>query len=257
MTTTHSESSLILQSIDDNGICRLTLNRPDKFNALSEQMLAQFQSTVDAIAEDPGIRVVILQANGRAFCAGHDLKEMQLNVDQDYYHQLFKKCSALMISLNHLPQPVIAKVQGIATAAGCLLVANCDLAVASQQARFAVSGINLGLFCHTPGVALSRNISRKRALAMLFSGDFIDAETAADYGLINYSVDPEKLDEEVDLLAQKLSKKSPAALAAGKKNFYQHINQSYEDALATTSEAMACNLMFDETQQQINAFLDK
>ncbi|MCP4249841.1 MAG: enoyl-CoA hydratase, partial [bacterium] len=184
-----------------DGIVTLTLNRPNQFNALSEEMLSGIQGALDRIAADDTIRVVVLAANGRAFCAGHDLKQMRASPDQSYYQRLFVQCSRMMLTIRNIPQPVIARVQGIATAAGCQLVGTCDLAVAAEEARFATSGINVGLFCSTPAVALSRNVSRKRAFEMLMTGDFIDAGTALDHGLINRVVPAADLDDAVAGLA--------------------------------------------------------
>ncbi|MDH3691633.1 MAG: enoyl-CoA hydratase, partial [Gammaproteobacteria bacterium] len=196
-----SANDLVLLRHDNSGVATLTLNRPTQYNALSEQMLTELQNALDAIAEDSTIRVLVLAGSGTAFCAGHDLKQMRAKPDKTYYQQLFRQCSKMMLSIIELPQPVIARVHGLATAAGCQLVANCDLAIASTDARFAVSGVNLGLFCSTPGVALSRNVSRKRALEMLLTGEFIDAQTAVEYGLVNRSVKPDDLDNTVYELA--------------------------------------------------------
>ena len=255
MTLLHNDYESVLRSIDDAGICRLTLNRPEKLNALSEQALDVFLGHIHSIKDDSKVRVVVIEANGKAFSAGHDLAELHEKADEKYYRHFFKKSSTLMLSLLRLPQPVIACVQGMATAAGCQLVANCDLAIASTSARFAVSGINLGLFCYTPGVAISRNISRKHSLEMLMTGDFIDANTAVEYGLVNRAVPADILALEVTTLAQKLCGKPRQALAAGKENFYQHIHQPYDTALESAGEAMARNLMFPETRKRIEEFL--
>ena len=195
------QEPVLLREDRNDGITTLTLNRPRQYNALSEGLLTALQQQIEELKNDESARVVILAANGKAFSAGHDLKEMRSNHSQEYYRALFEQCGNVMLGLLSLPQPIIARVQGIATAAGCLLVANCDLAVASTDAKFAVSGVNLGLFCSTPSVALSRNVPRKRAFEMLITGEFIDAETASDWGLINRVAAPEKLDEEVMSLA--------------------------------------------------------
>lgn len=251
----HSEP--ILLRADADGVATLTLNRPQQYNALSEDMLDALQDAFDALATDDSVRVVVLRAEGRAFCAGHDLKEMRANPNQDYYEQLFAKCSRMMISMQRIPQPVIARVQGIATAAGCQLVANADLAVASTDARFATSGIEVGLFCMTPGVALSRNVSRKRAFEMLFTGEFVTAETAVDWGLVNYAVAPEDLDAKVAELAQAIGAKSQAAVAAGKRVFYRQIGMDMEDAYEYAAREMACNMMFHDAGEGIDAFIGK
>lgn len=247
----------ILQRADAGGVATLTLNRPKQYNALSEEMLDALQHAFDTIAADESIRVVVLRAKGKAFCAGHDLKEMRANPRQEYYENLFAKCGRMMISMQRMPQPVIACVQGIATAAGCQLVANADLAVASTKARFATSGIGVGLFCMTPGVALSRNVSRKRAFEMLFTGEFVSAETAVDWGLINYAVAPEDLDARTDDLAQAIGAKSQAAIAAGKRVFYRQIELDIDDAYDYAAREMACNMMFHDAGEGIDAFIGK
>src|SRR6266446_7949478 len=206
-----AEEPLVLRSQDARGVVTLTLNRPQAFNALSEAILGKLQRELDVIASDESVRVVVIAAEGKAFCAGHDLKEMRADPSLEYYERLFTQCSEMMLAFQRLPVPVIARVQGIATAAGCQLVAMCDLAVASSSARFAVSGINVGLFCATPAVALARNVPRKFALEMLLTGDFIDAATAREHGLVNRVVAAEALDAEIDRLASAIAAKSPAA----------------------------------------------
>lgn len=247
----------ILQVGKQDGIATLTLNRPDKFNALSEELLDQLLIQLKAIQNDPSVAVVVIAANGRAFCAGHDLRQMRGNHAADYYRTLFASCSEMMQLITSLPQPVIAKVNGMATAAGCQLVATCDLAIASNTAQFGVSGINLGLFCSTPSVALSRNVSRKRALELLLTGDFIDAATAVEYGLINHSVDAADLDITVNSLAGKISAKPSAALRVGKKLFYDQLPRALPDAYQLAAEVMACNMMDPETVENVDAFLEK
>ena len=256
-TTVANADDAILLREDRDGVATLTLNRPKQYNALSEEMLAALQGELDALAEDRETRVVVLAGIGKAFCAGHDLKQMRSKPDQAYYERLFGQCSRMMQSLIALPQPVIARVQGIATAAGCQLVATCDMAVASSEARFATSGIGVGLFCMTPGVALSRNLGRKRAFEMLFTGDFIDAETALELGLINRVAAPEALDEAVAELAQRVLGKSGAAIAAGKRVFYRQVEMGLDEAYAYAAKEMACNMMFADAAEGIDAFIEK
>jgi enoyl-CoA hydratase/carnithine racemase len=247
----------ILLRSDDNGVVTLTLNRPAQFNSLSQAMLTELQGALDSIAGDAAARVVIIAASGKAFCAGHDLKEMRANRDKAFIRDLFDQCSNMMLTLTQMPQPVIARVQGIATAAGCQLVSMCDLAVASDAARFATSGINVGLFCATPGVGLSRNLSRKRAMEMLLTGDFIDAATAQEYGLVNRVVPADRLDAAVSDLAQSIVARTPVAVAAGKKMFYGQLEMGFADAYALAAETMACNMMTDDAAEGIDAFIGK
>ena len=227
---------LVLAETRD-GVCTLTLNRGDRFNPLSRAMIAAFETELDRLAADKDARAVVLAANGRGFCAGHDLKELRAHPDVAWQRELFDACSRMMLKLTQLPQPVIARVHGIATAAGCQLVAACDLAVASSEAKFATSGINFGLFCATPGVPVSRNVSRKRAFEMLFTGEFIDAETARAWGLVNRVVPPaEQLDEEIARLVARIAEKPRAVVAAGKAFFYRQLEaplaQAYRLAAA-------------------------
>ncbi len=242
---------------NENSIVTLTLNRPDKFNALSEQLLDALLVELQAVKADASIAVVVIAANGKAFCAGHDLKQMRQNHGTDYYGDLFETCSRMMQLITELPQPVIACVNGMATAAGCQLVATCDLALAANTAQFGVSGINLGLFCSTPSVALSRNVTRKRAFELLMTGDFIDADTAVEYGLINHCVAPEELLEKTMTLAQKIASKPAAARTVGKKLFYEQIHLALPDAYKLASDVMACNMMSPETVENVDAFLEK
>lgn len=242
---------------DDGPVARLTLNRPTEYNALSEAMLAALQTELDALAGDSEIRVVVLAAAGKAFCAGHHLKEMRARREQAYYEALFTTCSQVMLTLTRIPQPVIARVQGIATAAGCQLVASCDLAVAARTARFATSGINVGLFCSTPGVAISRNVPRKIAMEMLLTGKYMDADTAARHGLINHAIEADKLDTAVAALAQTIVGKSPAAIAGGKRLFYEQLDRPLADAYAHAGAAMACHVMADDAAEGIDAFIGK
>jgi enoyl-CoA hydratase/carnithine racemase len=248
---------LLTQSRPQNGLIKLTLNRPLAFNALSESMLSAIKQNLDAIAQDADTKVVILAAQGKAYCAGHDLKEMRAQPSLNYYQTLFAQCSEVMLAIQRLPQPVIAQVQGVATAAGCQLVAMCDLAIASQDARFAVSGVNLGLFCATPSVALSRNISRKQAMYMLLTGEFIDAQQAKDWGLINEVVPSEQLEASTLNLAQKIMAKPAPALQLGKKLFYEQIETNISRAYELAAQTMACNMMDESALEGVQAFIDK
>lgn len=254
MSEPNTVNDLILQEKND-GIVTITLNRPATYNVLSEEMLAALQSAIDAITETD--RVVILNASGKAFCAGHDLKQMRQHPNQTYYNTLFKTCSHFMNSLLALQQPVIAQVQGIATAAGCQLVANCDLAVASDQARFAVSGIDVGLFCSTPSVPLSRNVSRKRAFEMLMTGEFINAELAMKWGLVNQVVPHDQLHNATMALANKIRQKSAVAVATGKSLFYKQIEMPLQQAYELAGDTMACNMMAEDAAEGIDAFKEK
>jgi enoyl-CoA hydratase/carnithine racemase len=251
---------VLLDHLDEHGVLTLTLNRPQQFNALSHTMLDALQRALDNI--DPRTRVIVLAAQGRAFCAGHDLKEMRDHVDKDagdeqWQRNLFSKCSRFMQTLVTVPQPVIAKVQGLATAAGCQLVANCDLAVAAEHCTFGVSGVNLGLFCSTPSVALSRNLSRKRAFHMLMTGEFIDAGTALDWGLLNRCVPAAQLDETVTDLCRQICAKSQVAVSTGKSLFYRQLELPLAEAYALAGDAMACNMMAEDVKEGIDAFFEK
>jgi len=239
------------------GVYRLTLTRPDSLNALSEAMMTELQARLAAVAADPQCRVLVLAAQGKAFSAGHDLREMRAHPEQGFYQSLFAQCSRLMLALQNLPQPVIAQVQGIATAAGCQLVSMCDLAVASESARFAVSGINYGLFCATPGVGLSRNISRKKAMEMLLTGDFIDAREAERWGLINRCVPEAELSEAVARLCDRIVAKPPVAVRMGKALFYQQLELGISAAYQLAGQTMACNMMDADAQEGFQAFIDK
>ncbi|HEY7803599.1 MAG TPA: enoyl-CoA hydratase, partial [Orrella sp.] len=218
---------------------------------------AALQTELDAVAGDESIKVVILAATGKAFCAGHDLKEMRAAPSQDYYEGLFKQCTSVMMSIVRLPQPVIAQVEGVATAAGCQLVAMCDLAVSADTARFAVSGVNLGLFCSTPSVALSRNVSRKHALYMLLTGEFIDAQTACDWGLINEIASAADVAQATEALAEKILKKPAPALRMGKRLFYEQVETNIERAYELAGQTMACNMMDETALEGVQAFIDK
>lgn len=247
---------LVLRSTQ-GGICTLTLNRPKQYNALSGAVLTELQTALDAIATDASVRVVVIAGAGPAFCAGHDLKEMRANPKREFYDALFAQCSRFMTTIARLPQPVIARVHGIATAAGCQLVAACDLAVVSDNAKFATSGINFGLFCSTPAVALSRNVSRKRAMEMLFTGEFIDAATAQDWGLVNRVVPLDRLDAEIAHLAASIIAKSPVAVATGKRMFYPQLEVGLDEAYRQAADAMACNMMSDDALEGVDAFIGR
>lgn len=247
----------VVNTRDARGVLTLTLNRPAAFNALSEGMLSALQTELDAVEADPGARVVVLAGAGRAFCAGHDLKEMRAQPSLAYYEALFAQCARAMLSVQRLSVPVIARVQGIATAAGCQLVAMCDLAVAASSAKFAVSGINLGLFCSTPSVALARNVPRKQAMEMLLTGDFIDANEARERGLVNRVAEPEALDAEVEKLVQRIVAKPRAAIAIGKAQFYRQIEVGVAQAYEIAGAAMACNMMDPSALEGVQAFIDK
>jgi enoyl-CoA hydratase/carnithine racemase len=251
------EEPVVLRSQDARGAVTLTLNRPHAFNALSEAMLAALQQEFDAIGEDESARVVVLAAEGKAFCAGHDLKEMRGKPSLEYYERLFSQCSEMMLGIQRLPVPVIARVQGVATAAGCQLVAMCDLAVAASTAKFAVSGVNLGLFCSAPGVALSRNVLRKAAFEMLVTGEFVSAEEAKMRGLINCVVEPEQLDAEVEKLVAAIIAKPRVAVAMGKEFFYRQIELGIASAYEAAAQTMACNMMDEAALEGVQAFIDK
>ena len=251
------DQALLLRQQDARGVITLTLNRPQAFNALSEALLAALQGELDAVATDPTARLLVIRAAGRAFCAGHDLKEMRAEPSRAYYERLFAQCGRMMMSLQRLPVPVIAQVQGMATAAGCQLVAQCDLAVAASDAKFAVSGVNLGLFCATPSVALSRNLGRKAAFEMLATGAFISAEQALARGLVNRVVAPDAVAAEVEALVASIVAKPPLALAMGKALFYRQLELGMEAAYADAARTMACNMMDASALEGVQAFIDK
>ena len=242
---------------DQGGVATLTLNRAKQFNALSQAMIGALQEHLDAVSADAAVRVVVIAGAGKAFCAGHDLKEMRANHDKAFMQDLFRRCGRMMMTLTQMPQPVIARVHGIATAAGCQLVSMCDLAVAVDCARFATSGINVGLFCATPGVGLSRNLGRKQALEMLLTGDFIDAQTALQQGLVNRVVASDALDVEVEQLARSIIAKSSVAIGMGKQMFYKQLEMGLEAAYQYASEVMACNMMTADAGEGIDAFIGK
>jgi enoyl-CoA hydratase/carnithine racemase len=248
---------LVLHSSDARGVHQICLNQPDAFNVLSSEAMHQLQVALDAIAKDEQARVVVISAKGRAFCAGHDLREMRASPSLEYYKTLFHQCTRMMMSVQRLPVPVMAVVDGIATAAGCQLVAMCDLAVASQTSKFAVSGVNLGLFCATPSVALSRNLSRKAAFEMLVTGDFISAEQALVKGLVNSVVPSAELEAMQSVYVSSILAKPRMAIAIGKKLFYEQLEQPIEAAYLNAENAMACNMMDDSALEGVQAFIDK
>jgi enoyl-CoA hydratase/carnithine racemase len=257
MTTAADSAPPVLHRYDARGVHVLTLNQPRSFNVLSEAMLDALQCWVDGIAADESARVLVIAAEGKAFCAGHDLRQMRANARLDYYQRLFGQCSRMMLSLLKLPVPVIARVQGLATAAGCQLVAQCDLAVAAEGARFGVNGIDVGLFCATPSVPLVRNMSAKQALEMLLTGGFISAAEARARGLLNRVTAADGLDQAVEELVAAILSKPREAVAAGKDLFYRQRELGIEAAYQLAGQAMACNMMFDVTQEGIQAFIDK
>ncbi|MEX2629219.1 MAG: enoyl-CoA hydratase [Tistlia sp.] len=256
-TTATADAPVLLSERRPDGVALLTLNRPRQYNALSEELLTALTAELEALAGDDSLRCLVLGAAGKAFCAGHDLKQMRATPDQDYYRRLFGACSAMMQAIVALPVPVIARVQGMATAAGCQLVATCDLAVAAEEARFATSGINAGLFCSTPAVALTRNVAIKPAFEMLVTGDFIAAEEAQRLGLINRAVPAAQLDEAVAALVGKILAKSPVAVRTGKRMVYEQLRRGLPDAYDYAAEVMACNMMAEDAGEGIDAFIEK
>jgi enoyl-CoA hydratase/carnithine racemase len=248
---------LLLEARSPEGVVTLTLNRPAQFNSLSEEMLAALQAAFDRIGADATARVIVLAAAGKAFCAGHDLKQMKANPRFAYYEKLFADCAKMMLTIQRIPQPVIARVHGIATAAGCQLVATSDLAVAAEGARFGVNGIDVGLFCSTPSVALARNVGRKQAFEMLVTGEFIDAASAKSRGLVNRVVPPDALDAEVAALAAAIVAKPAAAIGLGKGIFYRQLEMGVDGAYQLAGQTMACNMVDDVAQEGIAAFMEK
>ena len=247
----------VLESRDARGVVTLTMNRPASFNALGEEMLGALQSALDRLAGDEAVRAVVLAAAGKAFCTGHNLKEMVARPELAYYQRLFAQCSRMMLALQKLPVPVIARVQGVATAAGCQLVAQCDLAIASTEARFAVSGVNYGLFCSTPSVPLLRNVGAKQAMEMLVTGDFISAAEAQARGLVNHAVAPEAVDAEIERLLASILAKPRVALAMGKELFYRQREMGIEAAYQLAAQTMAANMMDACAQEGFTAFTEK
>ena len=260
-TIAQTDAPLVFVTYDE-AVAILTLNQPRAINALSQDMLVALQAHLDEIAENKAVKAVILRSSSKHFCAGHNLKEMTARrSDEDggksYFIELFAICSQLMQRIVTLPQPVIAEVRGIATAAGCQLVAACDLAVASQTARFATSGVNIGLFCSTPMVALSRNVSRKQAMEMLLLGDFIDAGRVHEMGLVNQVVEDEALESKSLDMARRIAGKSSSAVKIGKEAFYKQLEMPLGDAYAYAGEVMATNMMFKDAEAGIGAFITK
>jgi enoyl-CoA hydratase/carnithine racemase len=252
-----SESPLVLRS-QDGPVVTLTLNRGERFNPLSSAMIGAVQSELDALAEDHAVRVVVLAAAGRGFCAGHDLREMRAHAgDETWQQRLFDDCSRMMLTLTRLPHPVIARVHGIATAAGCQLVAMCDLAVASESATFALPGVNIGIFCSTPAVGVARNVSRKRVMELLLTGQPIDARAAHDWGLVNRVVPATDLDAAVRCFTDLIVARSAATIALGKRTFYHQVGEALERAYDVAGLAMASNMSFEDAAEGIDAFLER
>jgi len=252
----------ILERNDTGAIARLHMNAPERLNALSNEMLAALQAEFDALREDRSIRAVVLSGEGKAFCAGHDLKQMTAGRQSEdggkaYFQDLFNRCAQMMMSIQSLPQPVIAQVHGIATAAGCQLVATCDLAVAAEGTRFGVNGVSIGLFCSTPMVALSRNIPRKQAFEMLTTGGFLSAERAQELGLINRVVPETQLNDQALALAEQIADKLGVAVKIGKEAFYQQLQMPLDQAYAYTGEVMVQNMLHRDTEEGISAFIEK
>ena len=251
-----STEPLVVRS-DENGVSNLILNRPKSYNALSISCMEALIEEINSISEDPSIKVVILSGSGKGFCAGHDMKDLRANPDKSFYEKTFATSYKMMMSILNCPKPVIAKVHGIATAAGCQLVATCDLAVADEGARFATPGVNIGLFCSTPMVALSRNVSRKHAMEMLLTGDFISAQRAYEIGLINRAVPEADLDNAALDFAEKIASKSPLTLKIGKKAFYEQLDKDLKSAYEYCSKVMVENMMARDAEEGIDAFLEK
>lgn len=241
----------------EGSVCHLTLNRGERYNALSRDMIAALQAEITRVSGDDSIRCVVLGAQGKGFCAGHDLKELRAHPDLAWQQTLFAECNALMLSLTRMPQPVIARVHGIATAAGCQLVSMCDLAVAADAARFALPGVNVGVFCTTPAVGVGRNVARKRVMEMLLTGEPIDAATALQWGLVNRVVPAAELDAAVEAFARMVTARSRAVIAAGKQAFYRQIDLGLWPAYDLAGEAMACSLLEPDAHEGIDAFVEK
>ncbi len=256
-TAAGTEDGPVLLRADADGVATLTLNRPAARNALSTRLMAHLHEQLEEIAEDRSVKVVVIAANGPGFCAGHDLKEMRANPGREAYERLFRQCSRLMLAITTLPKPVIARVHGIATAAGCQLVASCDLAVAAADARFATPGVNIGLFCSTPMVALSRAVGRKAAMEMLLTGDMVPAEEAQRLGLVNRVVPPAELERETGALARQIAGKSPLVLAIGKEAFYRQAEMGLKEAYDYASEVMTRNMLARDAEEGIDAFIEK
>lgn len=256
MSAQSSNEALVLRS-DDNGIATLTLNRPDHYNTLSTPLMQDLKAHLTALKDDTSIRVVVITGAGKAFCAGHDLNEMHADPSEAAMRELFQLCTDNMMAMTHLPQPVIAKINGVAAAAGCQLVAQCDLAIAVDTAKFGTSGINVGLYCSTPSVPVTRNLGRKQAMELLMTGDMIPAAQAVEWGLINRAVPAEKLDSDVQDMAAKIASKSPEAVSLGKDLFYRQLEEGMEAAYDRAGEAITCNMQSDATRAAIDSFLNK
>ena len=253
---THPAEAPLLVDVAE-GIATVTLNRPGQFNALSSALVGELQSAFDRIAADPGVRVVVLAATGRGFCAGHDLKEIRAMPGVEEVESLFARCSRMMVTITRLPQPVIARVHGLATAAGCQLVATCDLAIASEAATFATPGVNIGAFCSTPGVALGRAVGRKHAMEMLLTGAPISAARAQEIGLVNRVVAQEALDAEVAAMATLIATRSASAIASGKAAFYRQLELPIDEAYAVAGHSIACEFFTEDGREGVDAFLGK
>ena len=257
MSANPQPQEAILLREDRDGVCTLTMNRPQQMNLLTTEMLSALQDAFERISRDRQVRVVVLAALGKGFCAGHDLKEIRALGEQPQIEKLFAQCSRMMQAIAALPQPVIARVQGAAAAAGCQLVAQCDLAVASETAKFVTSGVTWGFFCSTPGVAIGRNLQRKHAMEMLLTGDPIDARRAMEWGLVNRVVPAEKLAEETDALARKIAEKPPATVAAGKRGFYQQMDMNLAKAYELASTVISSSFAHEEGRAGMEAFIEK
>ncbi len=257
MALTESVPEPLILRRDEGGVSNLTINRPKAYNSLSIECMEMFIGELEDVASDFSVKVVVVSGAGKGFCAGHDLKDMRANPERSFYEKTFAVCSKLMMTIVNLPKPVIAKVHGVATAAGCQLVASCDLAVADEHARFATPGVNIGLFCSTPMVALSRNVSRKHAMEMLLTGDFISAARAYEIGLINRVVPYEELDNSANELALKIASKSPLTLKIGKKAFYEQLDKDMSGAYEYCSRVMVENMLARDAEEGIDAFLEK
>ena len=255
--TQNTDPSLLLRHHHANGVTSLTLNRPEARNALSMALMSALEETLDELAADKTTQAVIIKGAGPGFCAGHDLKEIRANPNRDFYQTLFDQCSRVMLAIQHLPKPVIAQVHGIATAAGCQLVASCDLAIAASGSRFATPGVNIGLFCSTPMVALSRAIGRKAAMSMLLTGEMIQADEAVRLGLINRVVPAQELEDQVIALATQIAAKSPLTLAIGKQAFYTQADMDIERAYGYCAEVMTRNMRARDAEEGIDAFIQK
>lgn len=256
MTEAAKNEALVLRS-DDRGIATLTLNRPDAFNTLSTPLMLELKAHLAALKDDTSIRVVVMTGAGKAFCAGHDLNEMRADPSEAAMQKMFSLCTDNMMAMTHLPQPVIAKINGVAAAAGCQLVAQCDLAIAADHAKFGTSGINVGLYCSTPSVPVTRNLGRKQAMELLMTGDMIPANQATEWGLINRAVPADRLDAEVEEMAAKIVSKSPDAVALGKDLFYRQLEEGMDAAYQRAGKAITCNMQAEATQAAIDSFLEK